>query len=194
MIDMIAERIDRAGLRATASSSTAFRAPCRRPRRSTRCWPKRGLGLDHVIEIEVDEATLIDRLVGPVQLREVRRQLSRTLSPASSRRRLRCLRQPANWCIGPTTVRRRYGRDLKSIVARRAPILPYYRDSRRFAQRRRDGRYRRGHAPDRGNPRIGGTDERGRRQTLIMPQPGLTGCCAVCYNARPCVKPTPSYF
>ncbi len=37
VVGIIADRIERAGLRKKASSSTVFRAPWPRPRRSTRC-------------------------------------------------------------------------------------------------------------------------------------------------------------
>ena len=40
VVGIVAERIDAARLRATASSSTAFRAPSRRRGRSTGCSPK----------------------------------------------------------------------------------------------------------------------------------------------------------
>ena len=46
----------------TASCSTAFRARCRRPRRSTACWRERGLKLDAVIELKVDEGILLKRI------------------------------------------------------------------------------------------------------------------------------------
>ena len=78
IIEMIAERIAQPDC-ATASSSTAFRAPCRRPRRSTRCWPssaearpcdpdggrRGGAGRAHL---------------RPLHLPQLRRQLSRPLS------------------------------------------------------------------------------------------------------------------
>ena len=37
-----------------ASSSTAFRAPCRRPRRSTACSRRRASGSTRVVELKVD--------------------------------------------------------------------------------------------------------------------------------------------
>ena len=46
----------------TASSSTAFRARSRRPRRSTACSTKRACELDAVIELKVDEGILLDRI------------------------------------------------------------------------------------------------------------------------------------
>ena len=48
VIGLVEERLRRAGLRARASSSTASRAPCRRPRRSTRCSPDAAAALDAV--------------------------------------------------------------------------------------------------------------------------------------------------
>ena len=54
--DIVVDIVDRAHrrsrTRARASSSTAFRARCRRPRRSTACWRKQGLELDAVIELQ----------------------------------------------------------------------------------------------------------------------------------------------
>ncbi len=47
---------------ATASSSTASRARCRRRRRSTACWREKGLKLDAVIELKVDEGILLERI------------------------------------------------------------------------------------------------------------------------------------
>ena len=49
-------------MRARVSSSTAFRAPCRRRRRSTACSKKRGIALDAVIELRVDEGALLKRI------------------------------------------------------------------------------------------------------------------------------------
>ena len=57
-------RVRAAGLRARASSSTASRAPFRRPRRSTGCWPSKGMRLDAVIELKVDDAALVERIAG----------------------------------------------------------------------------------------------------------------------------------
>ena len=49
-------------MRRTASSSTAFRARCRRPRRSTGLLKDKGLKLDSVIELRVNEAVLLRRV------------------------------------------------------------------------------------------------------------------------------------
>jgi len=66
--DTIVEMIDRRIVQPDSSDwvsfSTAFRAMCHRRRRSTRCWPKHNLKLDHVILLDVDEAALVDRLSG----------------------------------------------------------------------------------------------------------------------------------
>ena len=48
----------------TALSLTAFRARSRRPKRSIRNSPARGIKLDAVLELEVDEDALLDRIRG----------------------------------------------------------------------------------------------------------------------------------
>ena len=50
--------------RPTASCSTASRAPCRRPRRSTRCSPTSDRPLDVVLELQVDDDEVVRRLSG----------------------------------------------------------------------------------------------------------------------------------
>ena len=45
-----------------ASCLTDFRAPCRRLRRLTDCSAERGLKLDAVIELKVDEGILLQRI------------------------------------------------------------------------------------------------------------------------------------
>ncbi len=47
-----------------ATCWTAFRAPSPRPRRSTRCWPRRDTPLDVVLELQVPEEELFRRLAG----------------------------------------------------------------------------------------------------------------------------------
>ena len=45
-----------------ASCSTASRAPCRRRRRSTACWPSAASSSTRVIELKVDEGILLKRI------------------------------------------------------------------------------------------------------------------------------------
>ena len=59
---LIGEELDALGAR-PARSSTAIRAPPRRPSRSMRSSP-RARTLDHVIELEVDEDALVERITG----------------------------------------------------------------------------------------------------------------------------------
>ena len=54
----------RADADARRRSSTAIRAPRRRPTRSTRLLAERGRKLDHVIELDVDEDALVERITG----------------------------------------------------------------------------------------------------------------------------------
>ncbi len=62
-------RADRpAGLRARASSSTAFRAPCAQAEALDAMLAAKHRELDHVIEMEVDEAALVDRIDRPLHL------------------------------------------------------------------------------------------------------------------------------
>ena len=52
-----------AGRPARASSSTASRARSRRPRRWTPCWREKGMKLDAVVELVVDQDELVHRIV-----------------------------------------------------------------------------------------------------------------------------------
>ena len=90
---------------AAASSSTAFRAPCRRPRRSTACWTKKGLRLDAVVELKVDPDILVRRIASRVERDEAR----------AARR------------CAPTTIRRCSSSGWRPIEAQTAPLVDYYR-------------------------------------------------------------------
>ena len=57
-----------------ASSWTAFRAPCRRPRRSTGCSAEKGLRLDAVVELKVDPDILVRRIETRVERDEAPRR------------------------------------------------------------------------------------------------------------------------
>ena len=63
MIALIRERLGARGRRATASSSTASRARCRRPRRSTRCCARSAATLDVVFEFQLADAVGVERML-----------------------------------------------------------------------------------------------------------------------------------
>ena len=60
---IVSERLDAARLQPTASSSTASRAPSRRPKRSTQMLAEKGMELDAVVEITADADVLVRRVV-----------------------------------------------------------------------------------------------------------------------------------
>ena len=150
IIEMIAERIAAAGLPPRASSSTAFRARCRRPRRSTRCWREQGRKLDHVIEMEVDEAALVDRHRRPLHLRAT---AAPAITTATSRPKVEGV---CDVCGGTRfrAPRRRPGRGggdaaRRPIAARPRRSCPITGRRGILRRGRRHGRDRRGDAADR---------------------------------------------
>ena len=103
---------------ATASSSTASRARCRRRRRSTACWREKGLKLDAVIELKVDEGILLERIEKRIAEMKARGEpLRDDDNPEVLRRRLAGLPRPdrAAGDLLPAAGRaadgRRHGRD-----------------------------------------------------------------------------------
>ncbi len=113
---------------------------------------ERGLGLDHVILIEVDETALIDRLAG---------RFTCARCGASYHERYNRPRHDGvcDKCGSREFVHRPDDRP-EAVAARfevyrrqTEPILPYYRAREHFARRRRHGRDRRCDPPDRSDPR-----------------------------------------
>jgi len=64
-------------MRAMASSSTAFRGPCRRRTRSIGILKEKGLTLDAVIELKVDEGVLLKRIKKRIAEMKARREALR---------------------------------------------------------------------------------------------------------------------
>ena len=105
VVGIISDRIDAAGRGATASCSTAFRAPSRRRRRSTGCSPRKASSSTAVIELKVDEGILLraDRRAG---------------SPRCRRGESRC---------APTTIPEAFKTRLAAYREQTAPLIDYYR-------------------------------------------------------------------
>ena len=117
VIGIIADRIDQPDPE-TVLSSTVFRAPCRRPRRST-SWPKEeALRLDAVVELRVNESALLNRVETRVaEMRARGEEVRVDDTPEVLHRRLPAYReqtapadrllQSARACCSPSTAWRR---------------------------------------------------------------------------------------
>ena len=156
-----------AGRHATASSSTAFRAPCRRPRRSTACWPRRACGSTRVVELKVDPDILIRRIESRVEEMKARGE---------------ALRADDN----PEVLKQR----LTAYQAQTAPLVDYYRgkgalrDRRRHGPDRRRGGGDRAGAGGRGVP-AGSGRQKGRRQAPARLPQGQKACGRQSRSQRP---------
>ena len=84
-------------------------------------------GSTQVIELAVDEDALVDRIVGPLQLHQMRRLLSRPAQPPETGRGLRRLRQDTNSSAAPDDNAETVKARLEAYRDQTAPILPYYR-------------------------------------------------------------------
>ena len=148
-----AERVRAAGCAPAASSWTAFRAPCRRPRRSTGCWPRSGLTLDAVIELQVDDAALVERIAGRFTCAKCGAGYHDRFKPTARSPASATSAAATSSSAAPTTTARRCSARLEAYHRQTAPILPHYAAQGRAASGRRHGRDRRGGAADRGGAR-----------------------------------------
>ena len=124
IIGIVAERIAQPD-GATASSSTASRAPSPQAEALDRMLAERGLKLDGVVEIAVDDAALIDRIGGRFSCAKCGTGYHDRFKPPRGRRvrRLRQHRFVRRKDDNAETVRTR----LDAYHAQTAPLLPYYR-------------------------------------------------------------------
>ena len=113
-----------------------------------RMLAERGLKLDAVMEIQVDNDGAGRAHLGPVLLRQVRRRLSRQLQADEGRR-------ACATCAARTEFVRRKDDNAETVTARliayeaqTAPLLPFYRGQGPDADGRRHGADRRGDGGD----------------------------------------------
>ena len=86
---------------------------------------ERGLKLDRVIEIEVDEAALVERIAGRFPAPNAARAITTASSRPQARASATAAAAPSS-SAGRTTMPRRWRPGSRPIDAQTAPILPYY--------------------------------------------------------------------
>ena len=123
VIGLIREKLRRR--RRAASSLTASRAPWRRPMRWPICWHEQGETLDAVIEMQVDDDALVDRITARSTCAAAAR--STTTSPSRSRRMANApTAAAASSSAAPTTTRTACASRLMEYYKKTSPLIGYY--------------------------------------------------------------------